>query len=225
MIPSTAEQQFSTFPHLYGRKLIAVLPAYNEEAHIEQAVMQARAYADVVIVVDDDSTDDTAELAQFSGAHVISTEINLGKDAALLWGLTYARQFGADVIISIPVGHSYDPKAISKLLLPLINDEADIVLATQSDGLDLDSSAYVAHRGVLQNKQTLDLDLMACSADVVQGMCCGENGRFLEVSPSPYSDEANLTILEIPVSAQPRTANKPISFWQKLSPFRGYQFT
>jgi glycosyltransferase involved in cell wall biosynthesis len=67
--------------------ITAILPAYNEEVSIGSVVLRTRKYADRVIVVDDGSSDRTAEVAQMAGAEVIRHPQNRGKGAALKTGL------------------------------------------------------------------------------------------------------------------------------------------
>ena len=62
--------------------LVVVIPAYNEARFIGSVVLQARRFTDQVIVVDDGSTDDTAQIARSAGATVVSHECNQGKGGA-----------------------------------------------------------------------------------------------------------------------------------------------
>ena len=68
------------------RGLCAVLPAYNEELVIGSVVLRTKQYASRVIVVDDGSSDRTAEVAKLAGAEVIQLEHNTGKAYAILLG-------------------------------------------------------------------------------------------------------------------------------------------
>ncbi|MCS7057505.1 MAG: glycosyltransferase family 2 protein [Meiothermus sp.] len=70
-------------------KATALIPAYNEEARIGAVVAVAREAGLAVLVVDDGSTDRTAEAARQAGAEVLRLEENQGKSAALAWGLSH----------------------------------------------------------------------------------------------------------------------------------------
>jgi glycosyltransferase involved in cell wall biosynthesis len=80
---------------------IAAMPAYNEESSITEMVLGCQKYVDRVVVVDDASTDATAERAASSGAHVIRHEWNAGYGAALRTCFETAREMGADRMVVI----------------------------------------------------------------------------------------------------------------------------
>ena len=63
---------------------IVCIPAHNEESHIENLVKSAKNYVDSVVVCDDGSTDNTANIAKNAGAIVISHKTNKGYGAAII---------------------------------------------------------------------------------------------------------------------------------------------
>ena len=69
-----------------SQRITVILSAYNEEVSIGSGVLLTRFYADKVIVVDDGSSDRTAEIARKAGAEVIIHEVNTGKGGALKTG-------------------------------------------------------------------------------------------------------------------------------------------
>jgi glycosyltransferase involved in cell wall biosynthesis len=80
---------------------IAAMPAYNEESSIARMVLDCKKYADKVVVVDDGSSDATAEIAAALGAHVVRHEKNMGYGAALRSCFETARQMDADSMVII----------------------------------------------------------------------------------------------------------------------------
>src|SRR4051812_7027298 len=91
-----------------GKKLIAIAPAWNEEQKIGQVVARTpRDVVDCMLVVDDGSTDRTAEVARQGGAEVLSLGKVVGVGTALRTGLNYAREHGYDVAV-IMAGNNKD---------------------------------------------------------------------------------------------------------------------
>lgn len=111
------------------QRIVAVIPAYNEETRIASVVCAARVYAVAVIVVDDGSTDATGRMAQEAGARVIRHMDNCGPGAATMTGIEAARLLHADVIITLDADEQHDAHDIPALLGPITRGEADIVFA------------------------------------------------------------------------------------------------
>lgn len=88
-------------------------------------MLRTRKYADRVIVVDDGSSDRTAEVAAMAGAEVIRHPQNRGKGAALKTG--FENVDGAQVIVTIDTDGQHDPSDIPKLVEPILQGEADMV--------------------------------------------------------------------------------------------------
>jgi glycosyltransferase involved in cell wall biosynthesis len=105
--------------------ITAVLPAYNEEISIGSVVLRTKQHTDRVIVIDDGSTDRTAEVAAMAGAEVIRHPHNMGKGAALKTGFEAAS--GADIIVTLDTDGQHDPDEIPKLIAPILAGEADMV--------------------------------------------------------------------------------------------------
>mgnify|MGYP001160175526 FL=1 len=125
------------------QNLTVILPAYNEEVSIGSIVLLSRLYADNVIVVDDGSSDRTAEIARKAGAEVIVHEVNRGKGEALKTGFTAAANLGADIIVTMDSDGQHNPADIPKLVDPIIRGEADIVNGSRYiNGLDRNTPAY-----------------------------------------------------------------------------------
>jgi len=109
------------------KKIFVVIPAYNEEKHINKVIKETKKYVDNVIVVDDGSKDRTKEAAKKSNAIVLRHLVNLGKGAALKTGCDYAVKNNAGIIIALDADAQHDPKEIPKFLESL--KKYDIVLA------------------------------------------------------------------------------------------------
>jgi glycosyltransferase involved in cell wall biosynthesis len=100
-----------------NRSNIAVVPAYNEEGTIGQVIARIHEEAPAydVVVVDDGSTDCTAEAAEAAGAKVIRHPFNLGIGGAVQSGFTYALEHGYARLVQVDADGQHDPQEIRKL--------------------------------------------------------------------------------------------------------------
>jgi glycosyltransferase involved in cell wall biosynthesis len=115
--------------------ILAVIPAFDEERFIGSVVLKARLFVDVVIVVDDGSTDGTATLAEAAGATVIRQQHNQGKASALNAGFEAARTLGARAVVLLDGDGQHNPADIPAMLRPILNGEADIAIGSRFIGI------------------------------------------------------------------------------------------
>lgn len=118
---------------LTALRRVAIVPARNEEGSIERVVREIREFdrgLDVV-VVDDGSTDRTAELAARAGAHVVRLPFNLGIGGAVQTGFRYALEHGFDIAVRLDGDGQHDPGELPILLEAILADEADIVVGSR----------------------------------------------------------------------------------------------
>src|SRR5438128_7183816 len=90
-------------------RILVAIPAFNEGPTIGSVVLKARQFASAVIVVDDGSSDDTAETAALAGAHVIQHARNLGKGFAIRSAWLYAREYAPEAFVLIDGVHQHHP--------------------------------------------------------------------------------------------------------------------
>lgn len=114
--------------HVYKSLAITiVIPCLNEEQGIERVLRAMPPFVDEVVVVDNGSTDRTADVAAAYGAKVIREDVRG-------YGRAYKRGFGVatgDVIVTLDGDHSYPPDAISYLLEAFLHLEADFLNASR----------------------------------------------------------------------------------------------
>jgi glycosyltransferase involved in cell wall biosynthesis len=107
--------------------ITVIIPCLNEEQGIEQVLRAMPEFVDEVIVVDNNSTDRTSEVAASLGARVIREDVRG-------YGRSYKRGFSmaqGDLIITLDGDHSYPPDAISYLLEAFLHLEVDFLNASR----------------------------------------------------------------------------------------------
>jgi polyprenyl-phospho-N-acetylgalactosaminyl synthase len=105
-------------------KISAVIPAYNEANRIIRTLNQVEPFVDEIIVVDDASLDDTADLAKKSGATVFTQKKNQGYINAIKYGFKKAN---GDIVVTIDADGEFSASEIPNLVKPIINGSADMV--------------------------------------------------------------------------------------------------
>src|SRR6202022_2238712 len=110
-------------PRLNELRRVAILPAFNEAASVASVVGEIRSVDPgfEVVVVDDGSSDGTAEIARAAGAHVLPLPYNLGIGAAVQTGYQYARNHDFDLAVQVDGDGQHDARELSKLLSPLLD--------------------------------------------------------------------------------------------------------
>jgi glycosyltransferase involved in cell wall biosynthesis len=116
--------------------LVVTIPAYNEQATVGQVISDIpKTISGIdeikVVVIDDGSTDATAQVASQAGAYVHSQGHNKGLGAAFSQGIRTALSFGADIIVNIDADGQFNPKDISKLVEPILQNKAEMVTASR----------------------------------------------------------------------------------------------
>ena len=114
-------------------RVVAVVPAYEEEDAIGGVVEEIRAFDPSidVVVVDDGSSDGTATVARAAGAAVVRLPFNLGIGGAVQTGFRYALEHGYDVAVRLDGDGQHEAGELPKLLAPLERDEADVVTGSR----------------------------------------------------------------------------------------------
>lgn len=112
--------------------VVALVPAYNEQAKIGRVVQRIdRSVVDEVWVIDDGSTDVTASVALREGANVLSLGRVRGVGAALREGLRCARARGFDAAVILAGNNKDEPREIPRLLDRIHDDECDLVMGSR----------------------------------------------------------------------------------------------
>ena len=189
-----------------GMSITAIIPCLNEEQGIERLLRAMPEFVDEVIVVDNNSTDRTSEVAQTLGAKVVREEVRG-------YGRAYKRGFAvatSDVIVTLDGDHSYPVDALSYLIEAFRHLEVDFLNASRFPVRDTramsfknklgnlilslvmsilffrwvrdsQSGMWVFRRAVLKNMK-LESDGMAFSEEIKIEALLQRNVRFGEIS-------------------------------------------
>ncbi len=120
------------------RKLIIQIPCFNEEATLAETLAALPASLpgiDVIetLIIDDGSTDGTADVARRAGAtYLLRLPVHAGLARAFSAGLDAALKLGADVIVNTDADHQYPGSEVPRLVAPIVAGHVDIVIGDRS---------------------------------------------------------------------------------------------
>jgi glycosyltransferase involved in cell wall biosynthesis len=117
------------------RRIVVAIPAYNEDRFIGSLVLKLRTLDRQILVIDDGSTDATADLAEAAGATVVRHAHNQGKMAAVQTAFVHARRMDADALVLLDGDSQHDPSDVDGLVDPILNGEADMVVGSRFVGV------------------------------------------------------------------------------------------
>ena len=192
--------------------VLAAIPAFNEGPTIGSVVLRAKQYAEEVVVVDDGSTDDTAEIAALAGAHVIQHARNLGKGTAIRSAWLFARERHPEVLVLLDGDHQHNPKDIPRVVEPILTGEADVVLGVRwgkTSGMPLYrrigkraldyATAAATKNGMLTDSQCGFRVFSSRALSVIEPT---DSGLSIESQMLLEAQERNLRIHEVNIDAR-----------------------
>jgi glycosyltransferase involved in cell wall biosynthesis len=199
--------------------LVSILvPAYNEAGTVVsvlERVAEKVPFRTEVIVVDDGSTDATAELAEgVAGTIVIRQGANRGKGAAVRTGIE--RSTG-DIVVIQDADLEYDPQDIPRLLDPLTRGVADVVFGTRLRGGEPQRAHLFWHyagnkflsllTGVLYNTTLSDMEVgyKAFLGDLIRSIELVSDDFAIEPEMTAKLLRRNVRVYEVPISYYGRT--------------------
>ncbi len=114
-------------------RTLVVVPAFNEEASLPATLEELKRFvpAGDTVVVDDGSSDGTAEIARRAGVPVLVLPVNVGVGGALQTGFRFALAGGFDAAVQFDADGQHDPADLAGLLVPLAAREAELVIGSR----------------------------------------------------------------------------------------------
>lgn len=131
-------------------RILAIIPAYNEEQTIKKVVEEIGLVRPPVeaVVIDDGSTDRTADVARETGVTVLSLPFNLGIGGAVQTGFKYATEKGYDVAVQVDGDGQHRPDQIPALLNTLEGKNVDVVIGSRFIKTEGYKTSRLRHIGV-----------------------------------------------------------------------------
>jgi glycosyltransferase involved in cell wall biosynthesis len=114
--------------------VLVIIPTWNEQASVGDVVGEVRAHGYAALVVDDGSTDRSAELAERAGATVLRLPVNLGVGGALRCGFRFAVTEGYSTVVQCDADGQHDPAEIARLLEAMRAGDLELVVGSRFAG-------------------------------------------------------------------------------------------
>ena len=189
--------------------IIVGMPAYNEEKYIGSVVLQARQFADEVVVVDDGSSDNTAQIARLAGATVVQHKENSGYGATVQTVLAEAKKRDPEVLVLLDADGQHNPEEITSLV-NAISAGSDVAIGSRK----IKNENIPAYRRFGQNvisfftrvlsRSTLsdtESGFRAFSRKAISVLEPKERGMAISAETISEATAKGLKITEVPISA------------------------
>jgi len=213
----TVTQTRQTPDQPLARRLLVIIPAFNEEESLGRVIQQVQAAqpeADI-LVINDGSTDATAAIAEGYGAIVASLPYNQGIGSAMQTGFLYARDYQYDAAVQVDGDGQHNPAEIGDLLAALGKGDADVIIGSRY----LEDRGYITptlrRMGIIFLAKVISLITGKLSTDPTSGFRA-LNQRAIDFCADDYPFDypepeavvlfrrAGLRVREIPVTMNPR---------------------
>jgi glycosyltransferase involved in cell wall biosynthesis len=198
-----------------GQRVLCLIPAHNEAANLSAVVDEVRACRpDMdILVVDDGSTDETAEMLERLDVRWLRLPERLGIGSAMRAGLRYAGRLGYDLVLRMDGDGQHGPDDIDRLLGPVSDGSADVALG----------SRYATPYKQAMSARPIQRLLAACLSALTRRRVTDPTSGFCAIGPRAirvlaehhptgypepelrlFLSRNALSVLEVPVRARPR---------------------
>lgn len=205
-----------------------ILPAYNESRHIAKVLEAAVPLVDRVIVIDNASIDNTAEVAQGFPVAVVRHGSNLGKSASLKTGCELALSLGTDVLAFMDSDGQHRPEDLPRFFEALEQPGVDMVIGARLENRDqmpwvrrLGNGALGALARLLYGVRMQDLQsgfrvFHSAIYSRIAWQSSGDDHYFADAEISCRLGREKLAFLELPIDTIFHEAHKGMTFIEGL---------
>ena len=172
------------------KRILAIVPAWNEVENIGPVIQNLKTTSPWldVLVIDDGSTDQTAEVARAHGAMVISLPVNLGIGGAVQTGFLYAVKNHYDVALQVDGDGQHRAEEIQKLVDPVLMGETDVTIGSRFLEKTSYKSAWPRRLGIYLLSKTIQSVVRKSYTDPTSGFRA-YNQKALRIVSTHYSTD------------------------------------
>ena len=191
-------------------KITIGIPAYNEEKNIAKIITKLKKITDSIIVCDDGSSDMTSEIAKNLGVIVISHKKNMGYGAAIRTIFEKSAEIGSDILVTFDADGQHRVEDVSRVLRPLENSEADIVIGSRFLGKQSNVPNYrklgikvitqVTNSSIKTKLTDSQSGFRAYSKQVLSKISLSEVGMGISTEILIKASSEGLRITEVPIT-------------------------
>jgi glycosyltransferase involved in cell wall biosynthesis len=212
--------------------IIILIPAKNEAASIREVIVDIRDhFTGEILVINDASTDQTAQIAEQNGAKVLNLPLQLGAWGAMQAGLRYALKHGFEIAITMDADGQHQADSLLDLQMPILANETDVVIgAFPQRGSTARVFAWHLFRllsGISQ--EDLTSGFRAYNQQAIKLLASPEATLldYQDLGVLLLLHTEGLRIQEIPVEMRPRTLGKSriFSSWWAVANYMFYTLT
>ncbi len=191
-------------------KITIGIPAYNEEKNIAKIITKLKKITDSIIVCDDGSSDMTSEIAKNLGVIVISHKKNMGYGAAIRTIFEKSAEIDSDILVTFDADGQHRIEDVSRVLHPLENNEADIVIGSRFLGKQSNVPNYrklgikvitqVTNSSIKTKLTDSQSGFRAYSKQVLSKISLSEVGMGISTEILIKASSEGLRITEVPIT-------------------------
>ena len=190
-------------------KITIGIPAFNEEKHLPQILTELKEITNSIIVCDDGSTDNTSIIAKKFGAEVIKHKKNLGYGSAIKSIFQVASEINSDILVTFDADGQHRIEDINKVLQPIKDEEADIVIGSRFLNNNNDVPGYrkigiklitqVTNASIKKHFTDSQSGFRAYKKQVLDNIVLTEQGMGISTEILIKASEKKFRITEIPI--------------------------